>query len=178
MIRSRLFEMLLGVVITLDPAVAAAGAVALLLAAELFVAERPADDDLTRRARLGGSWPEAGSLAELRDVLPGVAAWALDGVDDPAWSARNGYNGFNSPDDPAYGGHMAHWHYGHSLHALCPAEQYFDAHPEYYSLVKGKPAPPNPWGAKGLEWETSSPPPTHNFDETPVVTEPAYNYGK
>ena len=46
-----------------------------------------------------------------------------------------------------------------------------------YSLVKGRPAPPNPWGAKGLEWETSSPPPTHNFDTTPAVTE-AYDYAK
>jgi cytochrome c oxidase subunit 1 len=47
-----------------------------------------------------------------------------------------------------------------------------------YSLVKGKPAPANPWNAKGLEWETTSPPPTHNFDTTPVVTEPAYNYAE
>jgi len=46
------------------------------------------------------------------------------------------------------------------------------------SLFRGKPAPANPWGAKGLEWETSSPPPTHNFETTPVVTEPPYNYGK
>ena len=46
-----------------------------------------------------------------------------------------------------------------------------------YSLIKGQAAPANPWGAKGLEWETSSPPPTHNFDSTPVATEP-YNYGK
>ena len=35
---------------------------------------------------------------------------------------------------------------------------------------------PNPWGATGLEWQTSSPPPTHNFDETPVVTHEAYDY--
>src|SRR5512137_985465 len=41
-----------------------------------------------------------------------------------------------------------------------------------YSLVKGKPAPANPWNAKGLEWETTSPPPTHNFETTPVVDEP------
>jgi cytochrome c oxidase subunit 1 len=34
----------------------------------------------------------------------------------------------------------------------------------------------NTWGATGLEWETTSPPPTFNFDVDPVVTEPAYNY--
>jgi cytochrome c oxidase subunit 1 len=45
-----------------------------------------------------------------------------------------------------------------------------------YSWFKGPPAGPNPWGVKGLEWETASPPPTANFDETPIVTEPAYAY--
>ncbi len=47
-----------------------------------------------------------------------------------------------------------------------------------YSLVKGNPAPDNPWGATGLEWKTSSPPPTHNFETPPVVNEPPYNYAK
>ena len=45
-----------------------------------------------------------------------------------------------------------------------------------YSLVKGKAASANPWGAKGLEWTIPSPPPTFNFDEDVVVDEPAYNY--
>jgi cytochrome c oxidase subunit 1 len=45
-----------------------------------------------------------------------------------------------------------------------------------YSIFKGARATTNPWGAKGLEWEVPSPPPTFNFDEEPVVTEPAYNY--
>jgi cytochrome c oxidase subunit I len=45
-----------------------------------------------------------------------------------------------------------------------------------WSMRYGRSAGPNPWGAKGLEWETESPPPTENFHETPVVTEPAYNY--
>jgi cytochrome c oxidase subunit 1 len=46
-----------------------------------------------------------------------------------------------------------------------------------WSLKYGPEAGPNPWGAKGLEWETASPPPVHNFDKTPVVTEEAYAYG-
>lgn len=46
-----------------------------------------------------------------------------------------------------------------------------------WSLWYGPKAPSNPWGAKGLEWTTASPPPVHNFEETPVVTEEAYDYG-
>ena len=45
-----------------------------------------------------------------------------------------------------------------------------------WSLKYGPAAGPNPFKAKGLEWETPSPPPTLNFDETPVVTEEAYAY--
>jgi cytochrome c oxidase subunit 1 len=45
-----------------------------------------------------------------------------------------------------------------------------------YSLFKGKRAPSNPWGAKGLEWVTTSPPPTFNFEHDPIVLEPAYDY--
>jgi cytochrome c oxidase subunit 1 len=45
-----------------------------------------------------------------------------------------------------------------------------------WSMFYGEHASANPWGATGLEWRTQSPPLTENFDETPVVTEPAYNY--
>jgi cytochrome c oxidase subunit 1 len=47
-----------------------------------------------------------------------------------------------------------------------------------WSLRYGQNAPPNPWNAAGLEWKTASPPPTFNFDVTPVVTWEAYNYGE
>ena len=33
-----------------------------------------------------------------------------------------------------------------------------------------------PGGRPGLEWQTASPPPVHNFDETPVVTDGPYDY--
>jgi cytochrome c oxidase subunit 1 len=45
-----------------------------------------------------------------------------------------------------------------------------------WSLRHGKCAPANPWNATGLEWQTSSPPPKHNFEETPVVTCGPYEY--
>ena len=37
------------------------------------------------------------------------------------------------------------------------------------SWKKGKPAGNDPWDASTLEWMTTSPPPVHNFDFTPVV---------
>jgi len=45
-----------------------------------------------------------------------------------------------------------------------------------WSLKYGAVADANPWEAVGLEWETPSPPPTDNFDKTPVVTREAYAY--
>jgi cytochrome c oxidase subunit 1 len=46
-----------------------------------------------------------------------------------------------------------------------------------WALFRGKRAPPNPWDARGLEWErTESPPITHNFEGIPVVKEEAYAY--
>jgi len=45
-----------------------------------------------------------------------------------------------------------------------------------WSLRFGPVAGANPWRASGLEWNTSSPPPMHNFEEIPVVTQEAYDY--
>jgi cytochrome c oxidase subunit 1 len=45
-----------------------------------------------------------------------------------------------------------------------------------WSMRYGKVAPANPWPATGLEWQTTSPPPTENFARTPVVHEEVYDY--
>jgi cytochrome c oxidase subunit I len=45
-----------------------------------------------------------------------------------------------------------------------------------WSMRYGPKASANPWNATGLEWQTPSPPPTHNFDRVPVVTQEAYDY--
>jgi cytochrome c oxidase subunit 1 len=45
-----------------------------------------------------------------------------------------------------------------------------------WSLFYGKRAEANPWHATGLEWQTSSPPPKHNFERTPTVIRDAYEY--
>jgi cytochrome c oxidase subunit I len=46
----------------------------------------------------------------------------------------------------------------------------------FWSLRWGRKASANPWEATGLEWQTASPPPRDNFDETPIVMEEPYNY--
>jgi len=45
-----------------------------------------------------------------------------------------------------------------------------------WSMRYGRNAPDNPWGSTGLEWKTSSPPPTENFKQMPVVTDDPYHY--
>jgi cytochrome c oxidase subunit 1 len=45
-----------------------------------------------------------------------------------------------------------------------------------WSLFRGRKAGANPWRATGLEWSTPSPPPTHNFERTPVVVTTPYCY--
>ena len=46
-----------------------------------------------------------------------------------------------------------------------------------HSLFYGEKAGDNPWMLPGLEWRTSSPPPTENFEKMPVVTWEAYEFG-
>jgi cytochrome c oxidase subunit 1 len=44
------------------------------------------------------------------------------------------------------------------------------------SLRKPMDAPDNPWGGTTLEWQTSSPPIEHNFEDQPVLTRAPYDY--
>ncbi|HEY6554724.1 MAG TPA: cbb3-type cytochrome c oxidase subunit I, partial [Vicinamibacteria bacterium] len=45
-----------------------------------------------------------------------------------------------------------------------------------WSMRYGKVASSNPFQSTGLEWKTTSPPPTENFAVTPVVNEEVYDY--
>ncbi len=47
-----------------------------------------------------------------------------------------------------------------------------------WAWMKGPKVKENPWDAKTLEWRTSSPPPTKNFDTLPVVVGSFYTYGE
>src|SRR2546427_800129 len=44
------------------------------------------------------------------------------------------------------------------------------------ALRYGQRSEANPWGSKGFEWLTASPPPTHNFDEIPTITQMPHDY--
>jgi cytochrome c oxidase subunit 1 len=41
-----------------------------------------------------------------------------------------------------------------------------------HGLLKGRPAPANPWGGNTLEWRTASPPPHDNFPTSVTVGDP------
>ncbi len=45
-----------------------------------------------------------------------------------------------------------------------------------WSMRYGPKASANPWPSTGLEWQTSSPPPTENFEVTPIVTDEPYDF--
>lgn len=57
------------------------------------------------------------------------------------------------------------------------ASQFLFFHNFFSSLRKGKRASHNPWEAGSLAWSVSSPPPLHNFEQTPIVYHGPHEYG-
>jgi cytochrome c oxidase subunit 1 len=45
-------------------------------------------------------------------------------------------------------------------------------------FIDPKRAPANPWGSRGLEWQTPTPVPFYNFERIPVVLADPYHYGE
>jgi cytochrome c oxidase subunit 1 len=45
------------------------------------------------------------------------------------------------------------------------------------TVVTRVPEVSNPWNSRGLEWQTTSPPPAQNFGAVPVVLSGPYEYG-
>jgi hypothetical protein len=57
---------------------------------------------------------------------------------DPDWAARNKCNGHFPEFSPHHGGGVRYaLPFVHTFNELVPVEKYFDAHPEYFSEVKG-----------------------------------------
>jgi Domain of unknown function (DUF4838) len=57
---------------------------------------------------------------------------------DRDWAVRNRTNGNAQRLDDSVGGKVMYGPFVHTFNALVPPEQYFDAHPEYFSMVNGK----------------------------------------
>ena len=57
---------------------------------------------------------------------------------DGDWCARNRMNSSAGRLEAKHGGKVKIWNIAHSWQWLMPADKYFDAHPEYFSLVGGK----------------------------------------
>ena len=57
---------------------------------------------------------------------------------DGDWAARNRLNSSRANLGPQHGGKVRYGAFVHTFDRILPVAQHFDAHPEYYSLVKGK----------------------------------------
>jgi cytochrome c oxidase subunit 1 len=44
------------------------------------------------------------------------------------------------------------------------------------AIRRGAVAGANPWGSRGFEWDTPSPPPPENYETTPVYTHGPHEY--
>lgn len=102
--------------------------------------------------KLGVQWyspeytyvPQAHSLAlefpfETHQT-PGIAhrfVYTYDAIHNDVWCAHNLLNNQTTPINNKYGGMHSYWG-AHTFQKLLPPDEYFDAHPEYFSLRDGK----------------------------------------
>ncbi len=79
-----------------------------------------------------------------------------------------------------YFDHLPQFHAGHLLASfgafLMVAGLLAMFHNLAKALLRGAPAPANPWGGVTLEWSTSSPPPAENFAVIPRIPERPYTF--
>ncbi|MCC6490488.1 MAG: DUF4838 domain-containing protein [Candidatus Hydrogenedentes bacterium] len=81
-------------------------------------------------------------IPPIEDVLPSppleyrepFVAEALD----PDWALRNRVNGQFMELDEAHGGKVKYEGFVHTFESLLPPEEFFDSHPEFFSLIDGK----------------------------------------
>ena len=57
---------------------------------------------------------------------------------DGAWAARNKNNGQTVGCTPQQGGNISYFPFVHTFESMIPVGEYFEDHPEYFSLVDGK----------------------------------------
>jgi hypothetical protein len=82
-----------------------AGALALLLARERFISNRPADDIVTHDpGELGSNWKATRTLEEFVAAIPSRASWPLEGMGDPGelWRSEAGWWRRVSADAESY----------------------------------------------------------------------------
>ncbi|MHB2029201.1 MAG: cytochrome c oxidase subunit I [Acidimicrobiales bacterium] len=67
-----------------------------------------------------------------------------------------------------------------SISAFCLGASFliFVANLLWSMYVNPQKAPANPWDSLGLEWQTPTPVPRHNFDRIPVILTDPYHYGE
>lgn len=59
-------------------------------------------------------------------------------IENPAFASRLKLNGHFSPIPEEYGGHMGFIGFVHTFYPWIPPDKYFEAHPEWFSLINGK----------------------------------------
>lgn len=57
---------------------------------------------------------------------------------DGDWAARNGYNGNSARLGEQHGGKLSYKGFVHTFFSLVPPAEYFDKHPEWFSLIDGR----------------------------------------